>query len=326
MDKFKSVPIRSSEITPEHVYMNRRQFLKAMGIVAGGTLLAACGVPADSAESTSEVESTAESTTTPVIEVGGRKDELGDIANTYKEITNYNNYYEFTTNKQAVARLAAEFKNRPWEVEVTGLVNKPKTYGIEDLLKRFPQEERIYRLRCVEAWSMVIPWEGFSLATLLNEVEPMGNAKYVAFTTSDDKELFQYMAFGYPWPYREGLRLDEAMNELTILGTGLYGKPMPPQNGAPIRLVVPWKYGFKSIKAIIKIELVEKEPPTMWSLIAPDEYGFYANVNPEVDHPRWSQGTERRIGDLQRRKTLMFNGYADQVAHLYKGQDLRFDY
>lgn len=322
MDKFKSVPVLSSEITPEHIYMNRRQFLKVMGIVAGGALLAACGVPGDSVAA---VEQTAE-TENRAIDNAGMVDELGDPANTYDEITNYNNFYEFTTNKQAVARLAENFKSRPWEIEVAGLVNKPKTYGIDDLLKMYPQEERIYRLRCVEAWSMVIPWEGFNLSALLRDVEPLGSAKYVAFITADDKEIFPNLGFGYPWPYREGLRLDEAMNELTILATGLYGKPLPGQNGSPIRLVVPWKYGFKSIKSIVRIELVEKEPQTMWSTIAPEEYGFYANVNPDVDHPRWSQGTERRIGELQRRKTLMFNGYAEQVAHLYKGQDLRFDY
>lgn len=322
MDKFKSVPVLSSEITPEHIYMNRRQFLKVMGIVAGGALLAACGVPGDSVAA---VEKTAE-TESRAIDNAGMVDELGDPANTYDEITNYNNFYEFTTNKQAVARLAENFKSRPWEIEVAGLVNKPKTYGIDDLLKMYPQEERIYRLRCVEAWSMVIPWEGFNLSALLRDVEPLGSAKYVAFITADDKEIFPNLGFGYPWPYREGLRLDEAMNELTILATGLYGKPLPGQNGSPIRLVVPWKYGFKSIKSIVRIELVEKEPQTMWSTIAPEEYGFYANVNPDVDHPRWSQGTERRIGELQRRKTLMFNGYAEQVAHLYKGQDLRFDY
>ncbi|RME89310.1 MAG: protein-methionine-sulfoxide reductase catalytic subunit MsrP, partial [Anaerolineae bacterium] len=243
--------------------------------------------------------------------------------NSYQDITHYNNYYEFTTDKQGVARLAENFKTSPWEVEVTGLVHNPKTYGLEDLLKRFPQEERIYRLRCVEAWSMVIPWNGFPLASLLKEVEPMSDARYVRFEALYDPEQMpgQKNPF-YPWPYQEGLRLDEAMHDLTLLATGLYGELLPPQSGAPIRLVVPWKYGFKSIKAVVKIELVAEQPATLWSTVAPNEYGFYANVNPNVDHPRWSQKTERRIGELGRRPTLMFNGYAEQVAHLYEGMDL----
>jgi sulfoxide reductase catalytic subunit YedY len=219
--------------------------------------------------------------------------------------------------------MSKDFKTSPWEVKVDGLVNKPQTYGIEDLLKKFPQEERIYRLRCVEAWSMVIPWMGFPLSALLKEVEPLSSAKYVGFQTIFDPDQMpgQKSRF-YPWPYQEGLRLDEAMHDLTILATGLYGKPMPNPNGAPIRLVVPWKYGFKSIKAIIRIELVAEQPDTMWSTIAPHEYGFYSNVNPEVSHPRWSQASERRIGEGGRRPTLMFNGYAEEVAHLYDGMDL----
>jgi sulfoxide reductase catalytic subunit YedY len=247
--------------------------------------------------------------------------------NTYEEITNYNNYYEFTTVKQGVAQLAQGFKTSPWQVEIYGLVNRPLTLSIDDILGKFTLEERIYRLRCVEAWSMVIPWQGFPLSELLKEVEPTDAARYVRFETVMRPEEMpgqQYKV--YPWPYQEGLRLDEAMHNLAILATGLYGKPMPAQNGAPIRLVVPWKYGFKSIKGIVKIELVAEEPSTLWSDIAPDEYGFYANVNPEVDHPRWSQGTERRIGELRRRKTLMFNGYADEVASLYEGMDLRHYY
>ena len=317
--KFKSPPIDPSEITPEPVYLSRRDILKAMGIVtASAALLAACapdlpetngvGAPADLPE-------------------GSSTDEMGDAVNTFEEITNYNNYYEFTTDKQGVAKLSADFEARPWEVEVGGLVNNPRTYSIDELLERFPQEERIYRLRCVEAWSMVIPWEGFELAALLNEVEPTAEAKYVRFETLFDPDRMpgQKVSF-YPWPYQEGLRLDEAMHPLTILATGLYGKPMPNQNGAPIRLVVPWKYGFKSIKAITKIELVAEEPETMWSTIAPNEYGFYANVNPQVDHPRWSQKTERRIGEIGRRETLMFNGYEEDVAQLYEGMDLAENY
>jgi sulfoxide reductase catalytic subunit YedY len=257
----------------------------------------------------------------------GLTDELGDSANSFEEITNYNNYYEFTTDKEGVARLAQKFNPAPWTVEVYGLVNKPKTYGIEDLLSRFTQEERIYRLRCVEAWSMVIPWTGFTLANLLKDVEPTSDAKYVRFeTVYRPEEMPGQKSPFYPWPYQEGLRLDEAMHDLTILATGLYGQPMPNQNGAPIRLVVPWKYGFKSIKSIVKIELVAEQPTTLWSMVGPNEYGFYSNVNPEVPHPRWSQATERRIGEVRRRETLMFNGYAEEVASLYDGMDLSVYY
>ncbi len=219
------------------------------------------------------------------------------------------------------------FKTHPWTIDVSGLINKPRTFGVEDLLKLFPAEERIYRLRCVEAWSMVIPWQGFALAGLLKAVEPTSAAKYVRFETLLDPEQMQGQGSpAYPWPYQEGLRLDEALNDLTILATGLYGEPLPPQDGGPIRLVVPWKYGFKSIKAIVKIELTDKKPATLWSTIAPREYGFYANVNPNVDHPRWSQASERRVGELSRRPTLMFNGYEEQVAYLYKDMDLKLQY
>jgi sulfoxide reductase catalytic subunit YedY len=212
-------------------------------------------------------------------------------------------------------------------VEVSGLVKNPKTFGIEDLLKNFQQEERIYRLRCVEAWSMVIPWTGFSLASLLKMVEPTSDAKYVRFeTVFRPEEMPGLKNRSYPWPYQEGLRLDEAMNELAFLATGMYGEPNVPQNGAPIRLVVPWKYGFKSIKSIVKIELVAEMPATLWNQIAPNEYGFYSNVNPDVDHPRWSQASERRIGELSRRPTLPFNGYGDHVASLYTGMDLAVNY
>jgi sulfoxide reductase catalytic subunit YedY len=252
---------------------------------------------------------------------------LGDPLTSYEAVTGYNNYYEFTQDKEGVAELAHDFKTRPWTVEVSGLVNKPHTYDIDELLKRFPPEERIYRLRCVEGWSMVIPWRGFPLKKLLSAVEPMGSAKYVHFVSLLDRDQMpgQHSPF-FVWPYSEGLRLDEAQHDLTLMGTGLYGKDLLPQNGAPLRVVVPWKYGFKSAKAIVKIELVADQPPTLWSTSAPNEYGFYSNVNPTVPHPRWSQESEIRIGESGRRPTLMFNGYADQVASLYTGMDLRANY
>jgi sulfoxide reductase catalytic subunit YedY len=237
-------------------------------------------------------------------------------------ITNYNNFYEFDTSKAGVASAAQGFVTRPWTVTVEGLVNKPKVFDIDELVK-FPLEQRIYRLRCVEGWSMVIPWIGFPLHKLLERVEPVPLARYVAFQTLLDPERMPYQRTGVlDWPYVEGLRLDEAMHPLTILATGLYDEHLPPQNGAPIRLVVPWKYGFKSIKSVVKITLVANEPPTTWNIQAPNEYGFYSNVNPNVSHPRWSQATERRIGEFGRRDTLLFNGYAEQVAHLYQGMDL----
>jgi sulfoxide reductase catalytic subunit YedY len=316
--KFKSVPVKSYEITPYEQYLSRREFLKAAGIVTGSALLAACA-PSVAQSTVPESEAGASS--------AAITDELGDPANSYKDITNYNNFYEFTTDKEGVARLAQKFNPAPWTVEVYGLVNKPKTYGIEDLFSRFPQEERIYRLRCVEAWSMVIPWTGFTLASLLKEVEPTSDARYVRFeTVYRPEEMPGQKSPFYPWPYQEGLRLDEAMHDLTILATGLYGQPMPNQNGAPLRLVVPWKYGFKSIKSVVKIELVAEQPATLWNTVAPNEYGFYSNVNPQVPHPRWSQATERRIGEFGRRPTLMFNGYAEEVAHLYDGMDLSVYY
>ena len=315
--KYKSVPVKSSEITPYSLYLSRRDFLKAAGIVTGSALLAACAPGA--------TETTAPSGEIP--EFPGKVDELGDPANSFEDITNYNNFYEFSVDKTAVNPLSKDFTTEPWTVEVYGLVNNPKTYGVEDLLSKFPQEEHIYRLRCVEAWSMVIPWTGFPLASLLKEVEPTSDAKYVRFETIyRPEEMPGQRSPFYPWPYQEGLRLDEAMNELTILATGLYGQPMPNPNGAPIRLVVPWKYGFKSIKSIVKIELTAEQPSTLWSAVGPNEYGFYSNVNPERPHPRWSQATERRIGELGRRPTLMFNGYAEQVAHLYEGMDLISNY
>lgn len=313
---YKSVPVRSSEITSKHVYLSRRDFIKAAGVVAGSMALAACAPEA------------VESTAAPALDAGPPKtDELGDPANTFEDITNYNNYYEFSTNKEAVASLSKDFTTAPWTVEVGGLINKPQTFGVEDLLSLFPQEERIYRLRCVEAWSMVIPWNGFPLASLLKMVEPTSAAKYVRFeTVFRPEEMKGQGSRFYPWPYQEGLRIDEAMNDLAILATGMYGETILPQNGAPIRLVVPWKYGFKSIKSIVKIELTTERPNTLWNTVATNEYGFYANVNPAVDHPRWSQASERRIGELSRRASLPFNGYGEQVASLYDGMDLSLNF
>jgi sulfoxide reductase catalytic subunit YedY len=250
-------------------------------------------------------------------------DELAESLTTFQAITNYTNFYEFTVRKDSVASLAKDFRTSPWTVVVGGLVQKPRIFDIDELLK-FEQEERIYRMRCVEGWSMVIPWVGFPLARLLKEVEPMSAAKYVRFETLfDPDQMPGQNSSTYNWPYVEGLRMDEALHDLTILSTGLYGKSLLPQNGAPVRLAVPWKYGFKSIKSIVRIDLVEEMPTSLWMAAAPREYGFYANVNPQVDHPRWSQATERRIGETKRRMTLMFNGYAEEVAHLYQGMDLR---
>jgi len=319
-EKMSSVAIRSSEITPKQVYLSRRDFIKAAGVVAGSVALAACAPQA--AQTAVQPLPTPQDTS-----ISTKKDELGDPVNSFDDITNYNNYYEFTEDKGGVAPLAAKFKTTPWDVEVYGLVNKPMKYALEDLVKQFQPEDRIYRLRCVEAWSMVIPWTGFPLAKLLKEVEPTSAAKYVRFeTVTRPDEMPGQRNVLYPWPYQEGLRMDEAMNDLAILATGMYGGELPAQNGGGMRLVVPWKYGFKSIKGVIKIELVSEQPATMWSTINPGEYGFYSNVNPQVDHPRWSQASERRIGELQRRDTLMFNGYAGQVAHLYDGMDLKVNY
>jgi sulfoxide reductase catalytic subunit YedY len=315
-NKYKSVPVLPSEITPRHLYLSRRDFLKAAGLAAGSALLAACAPDAAPAQ--------------PAVQsdyAGAGADELGDPINSFEDITNYNNYYEFTVDKQGVAGLAQNFTTHPWTVEVGGLVRNPKTYAIEDLLQKFPQEERVYRLRCVEAWSMVIPWSGFPLAGLLREVEPAADARFVRFeSVYRPEEMPGQSSPFYPWPYQEGLRLDEAMNDLAILATGMYGQALPKQDGAPIRLVVPWKYGFKSIKAVVKIELVAEQPATLWSSVAPNEYGFYSNVNPERSHPRWSPASERRFGELGRPPTLPFNGYGEQVAGLYEGMDLIENY
>jgi methionine sulfoxide reductase catalytic subunit len=309
------VKIDPSEITPKRLYLSRRQFIGSAGVVVASALtLAACkgNVP------------TAETGTPP--STGATTDELGDPLTSFQDITHYNNYYEFSTNKEAVANLVTDFPISPWSIEVSGLVNNPKTYTIEDLQK-FQPEERIYRLRCVEAWSMVIPWIGFPLHKLLDEVQPTSEATYVEFTTlNDPKDMPLQGSNLLNWPYVEGLRMDEAMHDLTLLVTGMYGQSLPKQDGAPIRLVVPWKYGFKGIKAIVKIELVNFQPATTWMQAGPNEYGFYANVNPNVDHPRWSQATERRIGEVGRRKTLLFNGYEKEVASLYAGMDLKINF
>ena len=323
--------IKSSEITSEETFLNRRNFIRA-GLLAGTTLATTSlyryiNPPPAKPIFTAEIKEIAKPT-------DFRTEEK---LNTFEEITNYNNYYEFSTSKTGVARAAEDFVTRPWTVEVGGLVNKPRVFDIEDLLK-FEQEERIYRFRCVEGWSMVIPWVGFPLKKILDAVEVNGAAKYVSFETfyngdeSNDPNvklpagrngMQSSFAAGIDLPYIEGLRLDEALHPLTLLATGLYGKQMPNQNGAPIRLIVPWKYGFKSIKSIVKISLTDREPPITWNVATPSEYGFYSNVNPNVRHPRWSQATENRIGEYTRRETLMFNGYADEVASLYDGMDLK---
>lgn len=322
-----STNIPASEITPEHVYRSRRTFMRQVGTLIAGALVAtACG---EQSATTNAPTGTvvAPDATGSVRGATGATDELGEALTPYEAVTNYNNYYEFSTDKEAVASMAQGFTVTPWTVEVGGLVNKPKTYAFEDLAKQFPPEERVYRLRCVEGWSMVIPWMGFPLQQLLKEVEPKAEAKYVRFTSVERPHALPGQRSGfYTWPYVEGLRLDEAMNDLALMVTGLYGKALPNQNGAPLRLAVPWKYGFKSIKAIVRIDLVAEQPTSLWMAGAPDEYGFYANVNPDVSHPRWSQSSERRIGEFSRRPTLPFNGYAEQVAHLYADMDLRTNF
>jgi sulfoxide reductase catalytic subunit YedY len=294
--------IPSSEITPEHVYVNRREFLRTAGIAGaaftgGAALLPGCAQAQQKEEPTS-----------------------------YERITTYNNYYEFGTDKDEPAILSKGFKTSPWKVKVDGLVKKPADYNLEDFIKPFTQQERVYRMRCVEAWSMVIPWFGFPVSDVLKRAEPLPSAKYVEFTTLMDPQ--QMPGQNYPvlhWPYIEGLRLDEAMHPLAIFATGIYNKPLLPQNGAPLRLVTPWKYGFKGIKSIVRIRLTDTQPVTAWARQAPREYGFYANVNPTVDHPRWTQATHRRIGEIGRVPTLMFNGYPE-VASMYSGMDLRVNY
>ena len=319
--------IKSSEITDQKTYLNRRLFMRgavlAGSAVATGLLYRGLNPPPAEIPKGDKLSVVSNAEPKDRAARGFTTDEK---LTSLEDITNYNNFYEFSTDKRGVASEAKGFVTRPWSVAIEGLVNKPKVFDLDDLLK-FEQEERIYRLRCVEGWSMVIPWVGFPLAKLLEKVEPTSQALYVAFQTLLDPSRMPNQRTGVlDWPYVEGLRLDEAMHPLTILATGLYGQTLPPQDGAPIRLVVPWKYGFKSIKSIVKITLVAEEPPTTWNIQAPNEYGFYSNVNPYVRHPRWSQATENRIGEFSRRNTLLFNGYAEQVAHLYQGMDLRVNF
>jgi len=313
---YRSVPLKPEEVTPKGVYLSRRRFLKQMGITGLGAFLAACAPQDLPTGSVPEA-----------IPTNGNSDELGNALTDYQAVTGYCNFYEFTTNKEKVDELAQDFVTEPWSVSVEGLVENPRTYSLEDILSTFNQEERIYRMRCVEGWSMVIPWLGFPLSQLLDEVQPTGEARYVAFESALVPEQMDAATSGmFPFPYLEGLRLDEARHDLTLLAIGLYGEALPPQNGAPIRLVVPWKYGFKSIKSIVRISLVADQPPTLWNTVAPQEYGFYANVNPAVDHPRWSQATERRIGETGRLETLLMNGYAEEVMPLYEGMDLSINF
>jgi len=314
----------SPEITPEKQYASRREFIKALGVVGvSAAVLAACQdkpfLSGDDIPATTGVAG--ETGLSP--QAGRTTDELGDALTSYDDVISYNNFYEFTTDKEGVERLAENFQTSPWEVQIGGLVENPGTISIDEIRRRYPTEERVYRMRCVEGWSMVIPWQGFPLAALLEDVQPTSGAKYVRFESIyDPKELPGQKNKYFPWPYVEGLRLDEAHHDLTILATGLYGKDLLPQNGAPVRLVVPWKYGFKSIKSITKIDLVSEMPVSLWMESAPNEYGFYANVNHAVDHPRWSQATERRIGEISRRPSRLFNGYEQEVKNLYEGMDL----
>ena len=290
--------ILSSELTSESTYLSRREFIKGMGVVAAAGVLPS-----------------------------RRRQDAREKLTPFESITTYNNFYEFGLQKDDPSKNAHTLQTRPWTVQVEGEVHKPKTYDIDDLIKRFPQEERIYRLRCVEAWSMVIPWQGFSFSKLLDDVEPTSNARFVSYVTLfDPKHMPGQKSDVLPWFYMEGLRLDEARHPLATIVTGLYGKPLPNQDGAPIRVIVPWKYGFKGGKSIVRIRLTRVQPPTTWNMAAPNEYGFYSNVNPDVDHPRWSQKRERRIGEFLRRPTLMFNGYGEQVASLYSGMDLRANF
>lgn len=301
-----------NEVTPEGLYLTRRAWIAG---AAAATLL-----PGDALAATEK----AAGQTPSKLRYGVSPYSTSEERTPYQAVTNYNNFYEFGTDKSDPAEHAWRLKPRPWTLAVDGLVNKPQRFDVDALIRAMPLEERIYRLRCVEGWSMVIPWVGFPLAKLLQRVEPKADARFVEFVTLHDPEQMPGQRSGVlRWPYVEGLRMDEAMHPLTILAVGLYGRVLPHQNGAPIRLVVPWKYGFKSIKSIVAIRLTGRQPATSWSRAAPREYGFYANVNPDVSHPRWSQRTERRIGEFRRRPTLMFNGYGDEVAGLYRGLDLR---
>ena len=307
--------IPSSEITPESVYINRRKFIAAAAVGAVGAGLAPRALRAFQSDDDQEVPA----------RFRNMRSELDEPLNSYRDVTTYNNFYEFGTDKSDPSRNSGAFQPRPWTVAIGGHVNKPGDYALDDLLAPHTMEDRVYRLRCVEAWSMVIPWRGFPLRDLINRVEPTGNARYVEFKTIvRPSEMSGQRAPILPWPYIEGLRMDEAMHPLALLATGVYGMDLPNQNGAPLRLITPWKYGFKGVKSIVSINFVEDMPRNTWQVSNSAEYGFYANVNPEVDHPRWSQARERRLPSLFRNhETLMFNGYADQVASLYAGLDLR---
>jgi len=311
--------LRYSDVTPERLYLSRRE------LMAGAAALAVAGAAGEARGATAPAGAPLKATPNPAYK-------LPDTPTKFEAATTYNNFYEFGFDKGDPARLSGSFKTRPWHVAVDGLCAKPKTFDIDELVKAAPLEERIYSLRCVEAWSMIIPWIGYPLSAILKQVEPRPGAKYVEFTTLKDPEQFpgqkpSFLGFGsLDWPYTEGLRLDEAMHPLTLLTVGMYGQVLPNPNGAPVRVVIPWKYGFKSAKSLVRIRLTDSEPKTAWNKAAPSEYGFYSNVNPTVDHPRWSQATERRIGEFRRRPTLMFNGYGDQVASLYAGMDLKKNY
>ena len=308
--------VLGSEITSRDQFMNRRRFI-------AGTTMAGLGLGAGAYLLGGSRSSQAE--TTQKLTAARRADfSVDEKPNPYKDVTTYNNFYEFGLSKSDPAENAHTLKTRPWTVKIEGEIQKPRTIGIEELLKLAPLEERVYRFRCVEAWSMVVPWIGYSFSELAKLVQPTSKAKYVQFVTlKDSSQMPGQKSWALDWPYLEGLRMDEAMHPLTLLCLGLYGEVLPNQNGAPVRLIVPWKYGFKSIKSLVAIRFTEDLPTTTWAKQGPSEYGFYANVNPEVDHPRWTQASERRIGELRRRKTLPFNGYADQVAKLYQGMDLR---
>jgi sulfoxide reductase catalytic subunit YedY len=319
----KPADLRESDVTPKELYLRRREFLA----VAGGTAAAVAGGALGPVFTGTPTASAQNPNAQKLTSLKSSPFSTDEKLNSYKDITTYNNFYEFGLDKGDPARYAHTLRPRPWSVVVEGQVGKPGTYNVEDIIKWAPLEERIYRHRCVEAWSIVVPWVGYSLSEFVKRVEPTSRAKYVEFTTLLD--LRQMPGQNDPvlrWPYKEGLRMDEAMHPLALLCVGLYGEVLPNQNGAPIRMVVPWKYGFKSVKSIVRIRFVEEQPLNTWQQQTPHEYGFYANVNPEVDHPRWSQKTERRLGEFFKRKTLMFNGYADQVASLYAGMDLRKNY
>jgi len=307
------------EITPEKLFLNRRKFMKLAALFGTAYALAACGIDKNEIPNPSAPDSPTASPLPTAAE---------DKPTAYDKISEFTNFYEFSVDKYQPAKLAQNFKSSPWAIEMGGLVENPGTIEAQDLIKEYGGEERIYRFRCVEGWSMVIPWLGFSLNRLLSDLKPKPEARYVKFTTLYDPDQLpgQKDLTGFTWPYVEGLRLDEAQTELALLAWGIYGKELPPQNGAPLRLVIPWKYGFKSIKSIVTIELVAEQPATFWNTAAPQEYGFYANVNPNVDHPRWSQANETRVGENGTRPTLMFNGYEKEVAHLYEGMDLTRDY